>query len=83
MSDIYVTLEGYGKAHLTLDLVDSSEDGEVEVWRGTFREDNSSDETLWEVYFEMDPTSDYEALDLISEAIHTYKLEAEDITDEL
>lgn len=82
MSEIYVTLEGYGKAHLALDLVDSTEDGEVEVWRGTFREDDSSDETLWEVYFEMDASSGYETLDLISEAIYTYKLEAEDITDE-
>lgn len=79
MSEIYVTLEGYGKAHLALDLVDAAGDNEVEVWRGTFKEDNDQPEVLWEVYFEMDPSIGYEAWDLINEAIYTYKTEAEEI----
>lgn len=77
MSEVTVTLEDYGKAHLALELVDPGEEGDVEVWHGIFSEEEDASETLWEVYFEMDPSSDYDKFDLISEAIYTYKLETE------
>ena len=68
-----VTLEDYGKANLALELVDSGDAGDIEVWHGIFSEGDD----LWEVYFEMDPSTDYDKFDLISEAIYTYKLETE------
>jgi hypothetical protein len=79
MSEILITLDGYGRATLSLDLVDAAGENEIEVWRGIFKEDNDAPETLWEVYFEMDPTIGYEVWDLINEAIYTYKMEAEAI----
>lgn len=77
MSDVTVKIEGYGEAKLSIDLVDTGE--EIEVWRGVFAETGDNPEVLWEVYFEMDPNSDYEIFDLINEAIYTYKLEAEEV----
>ena len=72
MSEILINLQGYGTAKLALDLMDGCD---VEVWRGVFWDDD--DEVLWEVYFEMD--ADYEVWDLVNEAIHTYRKEADDI----
>lgn len=79
MSIIEVSLEGYGKAHLCLDLVeDYTEPDGVEVWRGVFSEVSDFEgETLWTVFFEMDSRDGYESWDLISEAIETYKMEVD------
>ena len=79
MAEISVNIEGYGRAKLSLDIVDSIEGEDIEVWRGIFLEDEDHPETLWEVYFEMNSANGYEVLDLINEAIYTYKLEAEEI----
>jgi hypothetical protein len=73
MSEILVTLEGYGIAKLSLDLIDGGEpDDNTEVWKATFTES----ENIWEVYFEMN-TEGYELWDLVNEAIFTYRMETE------
>ena len=83
MSIIEVSLEGYGRAHLCLDLMeDYTEPDGIEVWRATFNEINEFDkdpENLWVVFFEMNSRDGYEQWDLISEAIETYKMEVEQI----
>lgn len=81
MSIIEVSLEGYGRAHLCLDLMeDLTESDGVEVWRAAFNEISEFDEdpeNLWVVFFEMNSRDGYEQWDLISEAIETYKMEVE------
>lgn len=73
MSEILVTLEGYGIAKLSLDLIDGGEpEDTVEVWKATFTES----ENVWEVYFEMSADG-YELWDLVNEAIFTYRMETE------
>ena len=81
MSIIEVSLEGYGRASLCLDLVeDFTEPDGVEVWRAVFNAvDDFDGDTEWVVFFEMDSRDGYESWDLISEAIETYKLEVDQI----
>jgi uncharacterized protein YrzB (UPF0473 family) len=72
MSEIIVNMSGLGKFTMTLDLVDPSNPDdldEVEVWKATFCDEQSSDCDI--VFFEMG--LDYEAWDLIDEAIQTYR----------
>lgn len=59
---------------MTLDLVDSSTPDDldqVEVWRATFCDESNDDCDI--VFFEMG--EEYEAWDLIDEAIQTYRQE--------
>lgn len=79
MSIIEVTLDGYGKANLCLDLIDpAGPDDNVEVWRGVFSEVNDFDgEDSVTVFFEMDFDDSYELWDLVSIALETYKMEVE------
>lgn len=69
MADIKVSMSGYGTFNLTLDLVDPAFEDDTEVWSGKFCDENTQDCEL--VYFEME--GDYEAWDLIGEAINTYR----------
>ena len=77
MSEIIVSMSGIGQYTLNLDIVDPGLDSDdnIEVWRAVFtdKEDHSS----WEVYFEMG--SDYEAWDLIDEAITAYRETLEEL----
>lgn len=81
MSIIEVSLEGYGRAHLCLDLIDpAGPDDTIEVWRGVFSEVNDFDgEDLITVFFEMDFEDSYELWDLVSIALEAYKLEVDSI----
>jgi hypothetical protein len=67
MSELIVSIEGYGSYTLSLDLHDP---GETEVWSATFSEQDATDQ--WTVFFEMDE-GDYEVWDLIDVAIETYR----------
>ena len=72
MSEIIVSILGESKFNLTLDLVDPSNPDDldqVEVWRATFCDETTDDCDL--VFFEMG--TDYEAWDLIDEAIRSYR----------
>lgn len=74
MSEITVSVLGGSKFTMTLDLVDSSTPDDldqVEVWRATFCDEDTEDCDI--VFFEMG--MDYEAWDLIDEAIQTYRQE--------
>ncbi len=74
MSDIKVSMSGIGDFTMSLDLHDPApSDGlsQVEVWEATFCDPSTGDCDV--VYFEMEP--DYDAWDLIDEAIQTYRLE--------
>ena len=76
MSEILVSMSGLGSYTLDLNIVDSGlEDGDVEVWRALFNDKEG--DSHWEVYFEMTP--DYEAWDLIDEAITAYRETIEEI----
>lgn len=79
MSIVEVSLEGYGRAHLCLDLVeDFTESDGVEVWRAVFNEISDFEgEELITVFFEMDASDGYEEWDLIGEAIRAYNEEVE------
>lgn len=72
MSEIIVNMQGYGSFRMVLDLVDpASEYDSTEVWKASFCDDESNDCQI--VYFEMG--DDYEAWDLLDEAIQTYRRE--------
>lgn len=74
MSEIIVNMSGLGKFTMTLDLVDPSDPDdldEVEVWRASFCDEQSDDCEI--IYFEMG--LDYEAWDLIDQAIQVYRQE--------
>lgn len=74
MSEITVSILGESKFTMTLDLVDSSTPDDldqVEVWRATFCDESNDDCDI--VFFEMG--EEYEAWDLIDEAIQTYRQE--------
>jgi uncharacterized protein YrzB (UPF0473 family) len=65
-------MSGIGQFTMTLDLIDQPEPNDPdqsEVWRATFCDETSGDCEV--VYFEMG--TDYEAWDLIDEAIQTYR----------
>ncbi len=75
MSDITVSMSGIGEFTMSLDIQDPAtqdDPTQTEVWRATFCDPVTGDCDI--VYFEMGP--DYEAWDLIDEAIQTYRLEA-------
>ena len=73
MSDITVSMSGIGDFTMSLDIHDPAEnDNDTEVWRATFCDPSTGDCDI--VYFEMDP--EYDAWDLIDEAIQTYRLDA-------
>lgn len=77
MSEIIVNMSGLGQFTMSLDLIDpSSPDDldEVEVWRATFCDQANDDCDI--IYFEMG--TDYEAWDLIDEAIQCYRKQAID-----
>lgn len=72
MSEIVVNMSGLGAFTMSLDLIDPSgpEDVDgIEVWRATFCDEQSEDCEI--IYFEMG--TDYEAWDLIDEAIQSYR----------
>ena len=72
MSEITVSVLGESKFKLTLDLVDPSNPDDldqVEVWRASFCDEATDDCEF--VFFEMG--EDYEAWDLIDEAIRSYR----------
>ena len=74
MSEITVSVHGEYKFTMTLDLIDPSNPDDldqVEVWRASFCDEATDDCDL--VFFEMG--TDYEAWDLIDEAIQTYRQE--------
>lgn len=72
MSEITVSMSGIGDFTMSLDIHDPATlDSDIEVWRATFCDPTTGDCSI--VYFEMGP--DYEAWDLIDEAIQTYRLE--------
>ena len=74
MSEITISVLGASKFTMTLDLIDPSNPDDldqVEVWRATFCDDSNEDCDI--VFFEMG--TDYEAWDLIDEAIQTYRQE--------
>ena len=78
MSEIIVNLSGLGQFTMTLDLIDPSNPDDldqVEVWRATFCDDSNDDCDI--IFFEMG--TDYEAWDLIDEAIQTYRQEINDL----
>lgn len=78
MSEIIVNMQGIGKFTMTLDLIDPSNPDDldqVEVWRATFCDDANDDCDI--IFFEMG--TDYEAWDLIDEAIQTYRQEISDL----
>lgn len=77
MSEIIVNMSGLGQFTMSLDLIDPSNPDDldqVEVWRATFCDQENDDCQI--VFFEMG--TDYEAWDLIDEAIQTYRNEATD-----
>ena len=74
MSEITVSVLGASKFTMTLDLADPSNPDDldqVEVWRATFCDQDTDDCDI--VFFEMG--TDYEAWDLIDEAIRSYREE--------
>lgn len=74
MSEITVSVHGEYKFTMTLDLIDPANPDDldqVEVWRASFCDEATDDCDL--VFFEMG--TDYEAWDLIDEAIQTYRQE--------
>lgn len=78
MAEIIVNLQGFGKYRIVLDLHDPSVDGsDADVWLARFCDDESGDCSV--VYFEME--GDYEAWDIIDEAIQVYRLSVEDGID--
>ena len=75
MSEITVSMSGFGHYTLALSIVDAGqEEDTTEVWRAVFKDVEG--DSSWEVYFEMGP--DYEAWDLIDEAITAYRDTIED-----
>ena len=77
MSEIIVSMSGIGQYTLSLDIVDPGIDpsDDTEVWRAVFTDQEGH--SSWEVYFEMGP--DYEAWDLIDEAITAYRQTIEEL----
>lgn len=74
MSEITVSVLGGSKFKMTLDLVDPANPDEldqVEVWRASFCDEDTDDCDI--IFFEMG--TDYEAWDLIDEAIRAYREE--------
>lgn len=70
MSEIIVSMSGYGSYSLDLSIADPGvDDDSIEVWRALFTDKDG--DSHWEVYFEMSP--DYEVWDLIDEAITAYR----------
>jgi len=72
MSEILVSIKGSSQFTMTLDLIDPSNPDDldqVEVWRATFCDKDTNDCDI--VFFEMG--TDYEAWDLIDEAIRSYR----------
>lgn len=74
MSEVIVNMSGLGQFTMSLDLIDAAEPDnpdQTEVWRATFCDKSNDDCEI--VFFEMGP--DYEAWDLIDQAIETYRQE--------
>lgn len=74
MSEIIINMSGLGQFNLSLDLVDPSNPDdldEVEVWRAEFSDYANGDCDV--IYFEMG--TDYEAWDLVDEAIQVFRKE--------
>lgn len=72
MSEIIISVLGESKFTMTLDLSDPANPDDldqVEVWRATFCDEATDDCDI--VFFEMG--TDYEAWDLIDEAIRSYR----------
>lgn len=68
-------MSGIGDFTMSLDLYDPAtpeDKTQTEVWRATFCDESTNDCDI--VYFEVG--EDYDAWDLIDEAIQTYRLEA-------
>jgi len=76
MSELIVNLSGYGNYSIHLDLHDpAQDDSDADVWVATFCDVTTEDCEM--VYFEM--AGDYEAWDIIDEAIQTYRMELGDL----